>query len=330
MNNFDGKHYINPIPTTVTPKGAMFAILKLYFKKHPNRYPAKTPGPFYADVQTLQHLPQNELRITWLGHSTNIIEINGKRLLTDPVWYKRVSPFSFIGPKRFFDIPIALSDLPTIDYILLSHDHYDHLDIGTILTLTAQGIPVITMKGVDIYLKKKGVNPALITALDWWQKFESGTQLVITAVPTRHFSGRGITNRNTTLWGAFAIKSPEHNVFFGADSGYFNGFKEIGEKLGPFDVTLLEIGAYNKLWPDIHMGPELALKAHKDLKGKYLLPIHWGTFSLAFHTWTEPIERLIQAAVNDGEKAQLVLPSPAQTWRLNMGGIQTAWWKKYQ
>lgn len=323
--HYDGKHFQNPVPTEVMASGAMFSILKEYLKKHPNRYPDKTPGPFPVDVPLLHNLQPHTLRITWLGHSTTLIEVDGKRFLTDPVWYQRVSPFTWLGPKRFFDVPVSMTDLPPVDYILLSHDHYDHLDKNAMLYFTRIGINVICLPGVEKWLLNWGVNKNLITVIDWWQSTVIDNNFVVTAAPTRHFSGRGLRDRFTTLWGSFAITTPNYNIYYGADSGYYNGFTQIGEKLGPFDVTLLEIGAYNERWADIHMGPEKAVQAHTDLKGHYLLPIHWGTFSLAFHPWTEPAERVIKAAQK--QQVPLLLPAPGQTWNIKDGPVNSGWWK---
>ncbi len=325
-SHFDGKVYHNPVPTEVMQPGAFFRVLKKYFQKHPNREPNKPLGPFQADLSKLHHLPANTLRLTWLGHSTTLIEIEGKRFLTDPVWYQRVSPFTHIGPRRFFQNPISLQDLPPIDYVLLSHDHYDHLDKNAILHLTSRNIPVITMLGVGARLQKWGVPQRLITELDWWQIKELAADFSVTAAPTRHFSGRWLNDRFHTLWGSFAIKGPQHRVYFGADSGYYEGFAAIGEQLGPFDVTMLDTGAYNQEWESIHMGPENAVKAHLDLKGKLLMPIHWGTFNLAFHPWTEPVERILQAA----EKAHvpLLLPAPGETYDTAAGPYNSEWWKQ--
>ena len=323
---FDGKHFQNPVPTDVMRPGAMLTVLKEALKPHPGRTPDKHPGPFVVDKMALYKADTNDVFITWLGHSTVLFTIEGKRFLTDPVWYQRVSPFTKFGPKRFFDVPVLVNDLPPLDFILLSHDHYDHLDKGTILQLTKKNIPVITMLGVGKRLRKWGVADNLIIELDWWQQKDLGDGFRITALPARHFSGRWINDRFTTLWGSFAIQAPHHSIYHGADSGYYEGFIKIGDVFGSFDLTLLEIGAYNKHWADIHMGPENAVKAHVDLHGKLLLPLHWGTFALAFHSWTEPIERLLNEA--DKKKVPLLVPAPGETRSLRDGAYLNEWWKK--
>jgi L-ascorbate metabolism protein UlaG (beta-lactamase superfamily) len=326
--NFNGKIFLNPVPTEMMGKGAFGRIMRMYMKKHPNREPSKPLGPFSADLNKLNQISTDALRVTWLGHSSNLLEIDGKRFLTDPLWYKRVSPFSLIGPKRFFQNPIPINDLPRIDYILLSHDHYDHLDKNAIIHLASKKVPVITMLGVGQRLIKWGVDKSLVTELDWWQQIDLGSGFIVTALPTRHFSGRGLTDRFTTLWGSFAIKGPTHNVYFGADSGYYDGFKKIGDKLGPFDLTMLDTGAYNEEWANIHMGPENAVQANIDLKGKLLMPIHWGLFSLAFHPWTEPVERVIKAA--EQKNVELLLPAPGETYDVEKGVYNSRWWEKFK
>lgn len=325
-DHFNGKIFLNPVPTEVMGKGAFFRVLRKYFEKHPGREPAKPLGPFSVDVDVLHRLPSSALRVTWLGHSTVLLDVDGKRFLTDPLWYQRVSPFTQVGPKRFFQNPLSFQDIPPIDYILLSHDHYDHLDKETIIRLTQKGIPVITMLGVGKRLVKWGVDPHLVTELDWWQSVSVDKHL-ITATPARHFSGRWLRDRFSTLWGSFAVEGPLHNVFFGADSGYFSGFTQIGEKLGPFHLALLEIGAYNQEWEAIHMGPEKAVQASLDLKADFLLPIHWATFNLAFHSWTEPVERLLTEAQN--KDMPLLLPAPGETLTVMNTAYNSQWWKRY-
>ena len=325
--NFNGKIFLNPVATEVMKPGSYFRVLRKFFQKQPGREPLKPLGPFAVDLALLHQQPSQALRVTWLGHSSLIIEMQGKRLLTDPIWYERASPLKYFGPKRFFANPLLLNHLPHIDYVLLSHDHYDHLDKKSLLLLVKKGIPVITMQGVGKRLINWGVAQHMVTELNWWERVELDKDLVVTATPARHFSGRGLSDRFTTLWGAFAVKSAGHNIFFGADSGYYDGFKIIGDKLGPFDIAMLEVGAYNEEWESIHMGPENAVQASLDLGAKLLMPIHWGTFNLAMHTWTEPIERLLKEA---GKKQQMLfVPSPGKTVPVEGRPYNSAWWEKY-
>jgi len=326
-SNFDGKVYINPIPTKVGGDGNMAKILSEYFlKKHPNVRPAKAPGPFNTDLQKLNTLPGDTLRITWLGHSGTIIEIDGKRFLTDPV-YHRASPFQFMGPARFFPAPVAIADMPRLDAIIISHDHYDHLDDKTIVALAKKGTPIYTSLGVGAILHKWGVPKTQITEMDWWQSIDLGDGFTLTSAPARHFSGRSVFNRNQTLWASFGIKGPVHNVYYGADSGIHPLFKEIGERLGPFDIAMLEVGAYNALWQDIHMGPDNATDAMLALGAKVMMPIHWGTFNLALHPWTEPAELVIEYAKQKGIK--LLMPAPGQIYVYDGNEYINRWWEPF-
>ena len=324
--HYNGKLFQNPVPTQVM-QGSYAKLIGKLFQKHPGREPVDSPGPFAVDYTLLHALPPDALRITWMGHSSIVLEIEGKRLLCDPLWCQRASPFGFMGPKRFFDNPLDFDKLPPIDALLLSHDHYDHLDKTAVLKLAAKKIPVITMLGVGKRLQQWGIDPSRIIELDWWQTI-SLDHLSITSAPTRHFSGRWINDRNHTLWGSFAIKGNSYNVYFGADSGYYDGFKTIGEKLGPFDLTMLEIGAYGDQWPDIHMGPINAVQAHKDVQGNFMFPIHWGTFNLAFHPWKEPVEQLLPVAAENN--IPLILPTPGETYDVSKGAHLSRWWQAYQ
>jgi L-ascorbate metabolism protein UlaG (beta-lactamase superfamily) len=324
--NFNGKVFVNPIPTALATPGGMWRILGEYLKSHPGKRPATQLGPFYTDKKNLNLLNNNSLSITWLGHSTLLIEIDGKRFLTDPVWAERVSPFSFIGPKRFFSPPLSIDDLPHLDGIIISHDHFDHLDKAAVQKLVVKNIPFYVSLGVEKILCSWGVDKRLISSFDWWQDLELSDGFKITAAPARHFSGRSLNNRNQTLWASYVIRGPQHCFYYGADSGMHPLFKEIGERLGPFDVTSLEIGAYHELWPDIHMGPENAAEAQVQLGSGLLLPIHWGTYDLAFHNWKEPIERLIKASILKNIK--LIVPEPGEAYLFNNQSYINTWWKK--
>ncbi|WP_295649788.1 MBL fold metallo-hydrolase [uncultured Mucilaginibacter sp.] len=326
-SNYNGKIYINPIPTQVGGDGNKGKLIAQLFKKHPNRTPAKTPGPFKADFEKLNKLPKDTLRVTWLGHSGLIIEIDGKRILTDPV-FRRASPVQFMGPKRFFPTPVSVEEMPELDAIIISHDHYDHLDDKTIVALAKKGTPIYTSPGVGAILNKWGIPATQIKELDWWQSVDLGDGFTLTSAPARHFSGRSLFNRMQTLWASFAIKGPVHNVYYGADSGLHPLFAEIAERLGPFDITMLEIGASDELWKDIHMGPDRAIEAQLMLKSAVLMPIHWGTFNLAFHAWTQPVERVMEVATEKG--VELLLPAPGETYTFNGKGYTNKWWEAFK
>ncbi|KAA9338427.1 MBL fold metallo-hydrolase [Hymenobacter busanensis] len=322
-SRFGGKKYLNTIPTGMSADYGRMAQRWLLGKEL--REPAKPLGPFRADVAALAApAPAQGLRVTWFGHSSTLIEIDGKRVLTDPVWRPRASPSSAVGPKRFFAPPLALAELPKLDAVILSHDHYDHLDKSAIRELSRTGVPFYCPLGVGGHLRRWGVRAAQVTELDWWQEVPLGPAHTLVATPARHFSGRSLT-RDNTLWASWCLLGPTHRAFFGGDSGpYEAGFREIGAAYGPFDVTMLEVGAYDDMWADIHMGPEHAVQAHRALRGKLLLPLHWGTFNLAFHGWTEPVERLLVAAAANA--VELLLPRPGESVVPTDGAYNSRWW----
>ena len=255
--------------------------------------------------------PPTGLRITWLGHSTSLVEIDGHRVLLDPVWSDRVSPVRWAGPTRFHRPPIPLAEFPAVDAVLVSHDHYDHLDQDTITALARHAPLFVVPLGVGAYLERWGVPLKQIVELDWWGEAPIGS-LTVTATPARHFSGRSMrpSDRDATLWAGWAIRGPGHRVYFSGDTAMSPEFGEIGRRLGPFDASLIEVGAYDAHWSDVHLGPEQAIAAHWLVRGGggVLIPVHWGTFDLALHPWTEPVERLAAAASRAG--VRLAIPRP--------------------
>jgi L-ascorbate metabolism protein UlaG (beta-lactamase superfamily) len=311
-----GKKFLNPIPTDEAGFDKFVPILKEYYSNKAENNPKQTIGPFKTDISIYKNPPVSGLRVTLIGHSSLLIEIDGKRILTDPVWSERVSFLSFMGPKRFFEPPLALEDLPPLDAVIISHDHYDHLDKATIEFFADKSVPFFCSLGVGEHLVRWGMLRNHITELDWGDSVMIGVDCVLTAMPARHFSGRGLIGRNETLWSSFVIKGNQHNIFFGADSGWFPGFKEIGDIFGPFDLTMLEIGAYGQYWADIHMGPDNASNAHLALRGK---------FNLAPHAWFEPIERLTVYAKE--KHIQLFVPEPGKPTEVKPH--VSDWWKKY-
>lgn len=320
-----GRKFINQIPTESVGFGKMLPILKEYINNKAENIPKQALGPFETDISIYNSPPESGLRITWIGHSSLLIEIDGKRILTDPVWGERVSFSSFIGPKRFFLAPLSIRELPPLDAIIISHDHYDHLDKDTIKCFKDTTIPFFCSLGVGAYLQRWGIEANYIHELDWGDSVMIGNDTVVTAAPARHFSGRGITGRDETLWSSFVIKGSRHNIYFGADSGWSPAFEEIGNQFGPFDLTILEIGAYGKYWADIHMGPDHASDAHLALKGKVMMPVHWGTFNLAPHAWHEPIERLTACAKE--KHIELFAPKPGEPTEVKP--FVSNWWKPY-
>jgi L-ascorbate metabolism protein UlaG (beta-lactamase superfamily) len=260
-----------------------------------------------------------------MGHSTVLIDIDGKRFLIDPMWSERCSPVGGVGPLRFFDVPIPLEKITRIDGIVISHDHYDHLDESTIRRLAELDTIFYVPLGVGAYLEEWGVPSTRIREFDWWDEITIGGTHKIACTPARHFSGRGFFDKNKTLWASWVLLGDFHRVYFGGDSGMFPGFKEIGDKYGPFDLTMIEIGAYHPNWGEIHMGPESACRAHRVLKGRVLMPIHWGTFELAFHDWDEPVKELIEISREAG--IDLLLPCPGKAYNSPTIAVNSEWWK---
>jgi L-ascorbate metabolism protein UlaG (beta-lactamase superfamily) len=325
-----GSKFQNPVETKMSTVAMLPKIIQLYLTNKDERKPRQPLGPFRTDARVYEQAPASGLRITWMGHSSLLIEMDGLRLLIDPVWDLRASPLRWSGPKRFFAPPLALENLPPIDVVLISHDHYDHLGKETIAKLaklpTTKDARWITSLGVGAELRKFGMKRDVLTELDWT---ESTTlkDFTITALPARHFSGRSLLNRFETLWSSFVFKGTRHNVYYGADSGVWDGFSEIGKQYGPFDLTMLEVGAYNELWKAIHMGPDGAAEAFEALGATGLLmPIHWGLFELAPQAWRQPIERITQLA--DARGWKLWSPEPGVPSEVVAGEPHRSdWWR---
>jgi L-ascorbate metabolism protein UlaG (beta-lactamase superfamily) len=288
------------------------------------------PLPAIDPREAWRRAPGDGLRATWLGHSTVLLELHdGKklvRLLTDPVWGQRASPSQLAGPKRFQPVPVALKALPPIDAVLLSHDHYDHLCMHTARQLAKTNVPFVTSLGVGAHLEAFGVAPERITELDWWQRHRlPNSEVEITAAPSQHFSGRGLKDRNATLWSSLAVRTPRHRVFFSGDTGLTDQYAEIRQRLGPFDLVMLEVGAFHPSWGDIHLGPDNALEALALLGGGALLPVHWGTFSLALHEWDQPAETLLRLAPQRG--VHLLMPQLGEAVEPSRVSSVTPWWR---
>jgi len=283
------------------------------------------PLPSMNPIEAWSRGAQSGLRVTWLGHSTVLIEIGGLRVLTDPVWGPRASPSTLAGPKRFQPVPIALRDLP-LDLVVVSHDHYDHLDYPTIRELAKRDVPFVTSLGVGAHLEAWGVRPERIVELEWWESHNvPGSELTVTAAPSQHFSGRAMHDRNATLWSSLVIRSQRQAVFFSGDTGLTTEYQAIRERLGPFDLVMLEVGAFHPAWGDMHLGPENALKAAALLGNGPFLPVHWGTFSLAMHAWDQPAEALLEMGPKTG--ARLVMPRLGEPVEpAHAGGVEP-WWR---
>ena len=252
-----------------------------------------------------------------------LLKVYGDYWLIDPVFSDRASPFSFVGPQRFQSTPISLQDLPPIAKVLISHNHYDHLDKGAITALASKVEQFLVPQGVEGDLQKWGVDCAKIVNFAWWQELQTDKAL-LAFTPTQHFSGRGLSDSNQTLWGSWVIKTAEESLYFSGDSGYFDGFKAIGEKYGPFDLTMLENGAYNVDWADIHMLPEEAVQAHIDLRGVTMLPVHNSTFDLSSHPWYEPLERVTAEAAK--QQVKLITPLVGEVFTAKQVVVGEQWW----
>jgi L-ascorbate metabolism protein UlaG (beta-lactamase superfamily) len=327
-----GRRFLNPVATEIGGFSTILKVLPLYFTNKAERVPRRTLGPFATDVAVYGTAPQSGLRVTWMGHSSVLVEIDGVRVLIDPVWDERASPMRWAGPKRFFAAPVRLEDLPSVDVVLVSHDHYDHLGKATIEQLARlnamREVQWVTSLGVGKSLQAFGVDAGRIVELDWTQGAAvADGRLEITAVPARHFSGRGMFNRFETLWSSFVLKGSKHTVYFGADSGWWDGFAEIGAAYGPFDLTMLEIGAFDALWEGIHLGPDGAARAFEALGATGLLmPIHWGLFDLALHAWRQPMERMLELA--EERNIRLWSPEPGRPTAVVAGvEVRSDWWR---
>ena len=269
-----------------------------------------------------------DLSVTWLGHATVLIEIENVRILTDPIWSERTSFSKHIGPKRFLQSPLNISELPEIDAVIISHDHFDHLDLNTIKELKDKGVNFYIPLGVGAHLEKWGVSKEKIHEYVWWDEIElpnSDIKLILT--PARHFSGRSIIyGTNPTQWASWVVIGKTQKVYYSGDTGYMSIYNEVGNKYGPFDITLMAIGAYDEKWADIHLTPQEAVKAHLDLNGQLLIPVHWGTFNLALHDWFEPAEQLVEEATRND--IRYFIPKAGQTISISDSLINNFWWRE--
>lgn len=313
--------FVNPQPLWNDVWGSVTTFLRAspVMSPTPDKPIAVVPG----DGARFQSPPASGLRVTWLGHSTLVFEIDGKRFLTDPIFGGRASPFDWAGPEVWYGPPIALEQMPTFDAVIISHDHYDHLQQETIERIKDWDTKFIAPLGVGAHLEYWGVPPERIVELDWWQDVSFG-DVKVTCTPARHASGRHLLDQNNTLWAGYAIAGPTHRLFFSGDTGLFPAMKDIGDKLGPFDVVMVEVGAYDGAWPDWHIGPEQAIRAHGMLRGKVFLPIHWGLWSLAAHGWTEPAERVLAAAQK--ANATITIPRPGESIEPSSLPPLVKWW----
>lgn len=320
----DGSAFRNPTGRGPGLKGNPLPLVGEFFfggarREPPASLPVLRPHATWVRPAASGH------RVTWLGHSTVLLELDGFRVLTDPVFGARASPLGFAGPRRFHSVPAALAELPPLDAVLLSHDHYDHLCRTTMQALAAQAVPIVTALGVGKHLEAFGIAPDRILELDWDECVEV-KGLRFTATASQHFSGRGVSDRNATLWASWVIETAQRKVFFSGDTGLTEQFRDIGRRHGPFELVMLEVGAFHPAWGDIHLGPGNALEAFKMLGGGTLLPVHWGTFSLALHAWDEPAETLVQRATE--QRLRVLTPRLGLAFEPSQLEGPTPWWRE--
>ena len=319
----EGK-FVNGIETSMDMGVKAMAKTLQEFVTAKNVRPNRPLPTRFDQAAFLSSVEKDQVRVTWFGHSAILLEIEGQRLLLDPMLGPAASPVPFFAKRFPYQTPINLDPFTDIDAILISHDHYDHLDYWSIQQLKYNTRHFFVPLGVGAHLQHWGVAATKITELDWWES-ASLDGLTLTATPARHFSGRGLTNRNKTLWASWALRGEHASVYFSGDSGYGPHFQEIGERYGPFDFTMIECGQYNEKWEAIHMLPEQSLQAHRDVQGKVMMPIHWGAFNLAVHPWKEPVERLLQGVKRN---IMVATPSIGKSFVLDQALPNARWWSE--
>lgn len=321
----DGK-FQNTEPTSLVKAGDMLAMASDFLFGKEMREPS-CPLPLVEGGKLLAAPPETGLRVTWMGHATALLEVDGAAVLTDPMWSERASPSAWVGPKRFHRPPIPLEQLPQLDAVVVSHEHYDHLDMATVTTLAMRGVVFHVPLGIGAHLDAWGVPAAQIRELDWWEEVELRNGVRLVATPSRHFNGRGLPWRPGASWTSWSVVGPKHRVYFSGDTGMSQHFPEIGKKLGPFDVVLLEIGQANEKWADIHLGPAGAVEAAQQLQARRLFGVHWATFELAYHAWSEPVETMTREAEKRG--LPVVTPRLGQPVEPTRDEKAEAWWRAY-
>lgn len=321
---YKDKKFVNYKPSPDWGFFKMFPIMWDFLVTNNDRKPSVELPTKQVNFSQITNAKENELKVTWIGHSSQIINIDGKIILADPIFEKQTA---FMGPSRYNgDVPLNIDKLPEIDVVLISHNHYDHLNSYTIENIHHKVRLFIVPLLVGAELEKIGVSREKIIELDWWEETVQVDEFMIVLTPTQHFSGRSLFDRDETLWGSYVVQGPHHKIYFSGDSGYFDGFKEIGEKYGPFDYTFMECGAYNEKWYSVHMMPEETAQAHIDLRGKIMQPIHWGTFDLALHSWYDPMVRVAKAADSLGIK--LSTPIVGETITIDENLDTERWWER--
>jgi len=321
--NYKSGAFVNVMPTPMMSEDASYlSMAGKYFQKAIDRSPTEKLKVIQTDLKAL---PLDTPQLIWFGHSSYLLILEGKKILVDPVFSERASPVQYFGMKRYdATFHYSTKDFPAIDVVVITHDHYDHLDYNSIIQLKDRVGLFITPLGVGSHLRYWGVPSDRIKEFDWWEGETVLPGITLTATPARHFSGRGF-RRNKTLWASYVLQTPQHTIFIGGDSGYDKTFKQIGDKFGPFDIAMLECGQYDNQWPYIHMMPEEVVQASLDLQASTLLPVHWGKFTLALHPWKDPIERLTKEATQ--MKLPVTTPKIGESLLLHNMRTGTPWWK---
>ena len=322
--NFADGQAQNPVPTSLSMDGDTWGTTVEWIRGAKRRKPRAPVPVVKTDGQVLATPRQNGVRFVWIGHSTVYLEIDGTRVLIDPVWAELASPLKMVGPRRSHPVPIALNDLPDIEVVVISHDHPDHLDTELIRRLVPRGVVFAVPLGVGAHLESWDVPAEQIVELDWWEGAAIGS-LALIATPARHFSGRRLTDLNRTLWASWTLVGPESRVFYSGDTGWHDGFEKIGNQYGPFDLTIIKCGAYNDAWPDIHINGIQAVEANVLLKGRQMLPVHWLTFDLALHRWDEPIRQVVETASKLG--VDVITPRVGEIVDLEPRREWPRWWE---
>ncbi len=329
LDHYQGGRFVSQPAIPGMPFMKKLGIMaRFFFGEQIDKEPTAPLPTVPLNGNSFDNPPAEGYRVTWLGHSTLMVEIDGLRIMTDPVFSDRASPFKSLGPKRFQPLPIDLADVPALDAVIISHDHYDHLDMAAIKALKDRVEKFYVPLGVGAHLRKWNVSGDKIVELDWWGETNVTAEVKLVAAPARHFSGRGMFDKNQTLWASWIIAGSQHRLFFSGDTGMHEGFNEIGRRYGPFDLAMMENGAYNKDWPNVHMSPEETVEAAQMIGAKTVLPIHWGTFDLANHPWYEPANRVRELSAQNN--VTLAQPRPGEAVGANLPLPVAAWWNPEQ